>query len=84
MPITEDSRIDWFRMFDDLKRAGWDMSRIALKVGIARTTLLGWKLGAEPRHADGEVFINFWIEVMQMARENLPIERRFPTAYHRK
>lgn len=82
--LDSPTRISWFRIFNDLKAGGWSLYRIEAEMGVAKTTLLGWKSGAEPRHADGEMLISLWQTVTSKQRENLPIEKRFENAYHRK
>lgn len=77
-------RINWFRVCCDLKAARRSFSKIEKDTGIARTTLFGWKSGSEPRHCEGELLINYWMEVTGKAREDLPMEVRFQTAYRRK
>lgn len=79
-----DTRIAWFRVFDELKRADWSVYRIEREIGVPKTTLLGWKTGAEPKHADGERLINLWQSVTDKPRDQLPIERRYQSAYRRR
>ncbi len=74
-------RIDWFSVFADLKRAAWSMYRIESQLHIPKTTLLGWKDGAEPKHFDGERLIQLWTDVTGQKREQLPVERRMPSAF---
>ncbi|AYR26906.1 hypothetical protein RC54_03910 [Herbaspirillum rubrisubalbicans] len=74
-------RIDWFNVFADLKRAGWSMYRIDEQLNISKSTLMGWKEGAEPKHFDGERLIQLWTDVTGQKREQLPVERRMPSAY---
>jgi hypothetical protein len=77
-------RISWFRVFSDLKVKGWSLYRIEDELDIAKSTLNGWKAGAEPKHYDGETIISLWVIVTGKAREELPKERRYQNAYHRK
>lgn len=79
-----DTRIDWFRVFFELKCAEWSLYRIEKSISVPKTTLIGWKNGAEPKHADGERFIQLWQDVTGKPRDELPIERRFQSAYRRK
>jgi len=54
-------RIDWFRIFADLKAVGISIDQINADLKIPRSTLLGWKnIGAEPKFRDGELFLNYW------------------------
>ncbi len=66
-------RIDWFQVINDLGRRGFPSQLIADSIGVAKSTLLGWKQGAEPKHGDGERLIAFWCRVMERQREALPL-----------
>lgn len=65
-------RIDWFRVITDLGRCGIPSQLIADSIGVAKSTLLGWKQGAEPKHGDGEKLVAFWCQVTERPREALP------------
>jgi len=78
-----ETRISWFRVFNDLKNRGWSIYRVQEHLSIAKGTMHGWKAGAEPSHANGERLIRLWIEVTQLTREQLPTDRRYPNARHR-
>lgn len=80
---TTETRINWFRVFSDLKVGGWSLYRIEDELDIPKSTMLGWKDGAEPKHYDGETIISLWIVVTGRARGELPTERRYRT-YRRK
>ena len=66
-------RIDWFAVFCDLNRRGISVQGVAEEIGVPKSTLLGWKQGAEPKHGDGERLIGFWCRVMERQREALPL-----------
>jgi len=83
-PTTTDTRISWFRLFAELKASGWSLYRIVGHLGVSKSTLIGWKMGVEPRHADGERLIVLWLEVTGKQRGELPVERRYPNAYARR
>lgn len=63
---------DWFRVIVDLERSGYKHATIALSVDAPRTTLLGWKQGAEPKHRHGERLIALWCRVEGRGRDLLP------------
>ena len=69
------TRVDWFRIIHDIKRHGISMYALEAQVGIAKTTLIGYKQGGDPRHADGEILVNFWCKLTGNGREQLPVER---------
>ena len=63
-------RIDWWQIITDIKQAGLSIAQAAVKTGIPRTTLLGFRnSGAEPRHSDGELLLKLW-------RDQRPVPRR--------
>lgn len=71
-----DTRIDWFRVMADLNRAGYSTRAFADSLGIARTTIQGWKSGAEPKHADGERLLSWWSHVTGRPVDAAPREPR--------
>jgi hypothetical protein len=79
-----ETRISWFRLFNELKLAGWSLYRIENDLSISKSTLIGWKTGSEPNHADGERLIRLWRTVTGHGRDALPLERRYPSAFRRK
>ena len=70
-------RIDWFQVISDLGRRGFPSQLIADSIGVAKSTLLGWKQGAEPKHGDGEKLIAFWCQASWKDRGALPMIGRF-------
>ena len=72
MAAVADVRVDWFQVINGLSRAGYSPQSVADEVGVARTTLLGWKQGAEPRYTEGERLVAFWCRVTGRERETLP------------
>ena len=74
-------RIDWFRIYADLKKSKWSVCRVARETGIARTTLMYWRDGAEPKHSDGETIIEVWEKVTGKCRKDVPFQRRYPSGH---
>lgn len=66
-------RIDWFQVISDLGQRGFPSQLVADSIGVAKSTLLGWKQGAEPKHSDGERLAGFWCRVMDRPRGALPM-----------
>lgn len=64
--------IDWFQVITGLSRAGYSPQSVADAIGVARTTLLGWKQGAEPRYTEGERLLAFWCQITGNKRDKLP------------
>lgn len=74
--LNPGERVDWFRMFADLKRNGWSVWNIAEQTGLPRERLRGWQNnGHEPKHTDGEAFIAFYCVAMGRHRAELPVMR---------
>lgn len=67
-------RVDWFRILDDLKRLGFSLYALEAQVAIPKSTLIGYRQGAEPKHLDGEKLIGFWCQVTANERELIPTE----------
>ena len=65
--------IDWFQVIMEISRYGFSMQVIAQSIGVARTTLLGWKQGAEPRHSEGDRLLTFWTNVTGHDRSEAPM-----------
>ncbi len=66
-------RIDWFRVITMVLRDGYSIQSAADAIGVARTTLIGWKQGAEPRYSEGERLVLLWCEVTGAERSKLPM-----------
>jgi hypothetical protein len=57
-------RTDWFTVLADLNRAGVSNIEAGRRIGVATTTVHGWKSGSEPSHADGTALLELWAEAM--------------------
>lgn len=71
--LQVEPRVDWFAILADLQRKGLPVSAVALQIGVPRTTLLGYKQGAEPKHADGERLVGLWVQITEHARDRVPM-----------
>ena len=56
-------RIDWFSILIDLQLRGYTNARVARRLGVAKNTVHGWKMGAHPAHALGEALLALHQEV---------------------
>ena len=74
-------RVDWFRIYADLKKSEWSLCRVSRETGIARTTMASWRDGVEPKHADGEAIIEVWEKVTGKCRKDVPVQRRYPSGH---
>ncbi|PTS84007.1 hypothetical protein DBR00_11545 [Pseudomonas sp. HMWF032] len=70
---AEQLRVDWFQVITGLSRAGYSPQSVADAIKVARSTLLGWKQGAEPRYSEGERLVAFWCQVTSHSRDQLPL-----------
>ncbi|MCS4235058.1 hypothetical protein [Stenotrophomonas sp. BIGb0135] len=70
--VVKDSRIDWFQILADLNRLGVPVSSVSQQTQIPKSTILGWKQGAEPKHADGELLMDLWIGLTGNNRHQAP------------
>jgi len=67
-------RIDWFRVITTVLRSGeYSIQGAADEIGVARTTLIGWKQGAEPRYSEGERLVLLWCQITGLDRAALPM-----------
>ena len=67
----EVKRVDWFRVFDDLKRVGISIYDMERDLQIPKTTLLSYKTDAEPKHCKGELIIEYWARITKNSRETV-------------
>jgi predicted transcriptional regulator len=70
--MTKDLRVDWFRIFADLKRQGLSMRMVSKRIGVPLSSLQKLKGGTDPAHSTGEVIIEFWCACADKAREAVP------------
>lgn len=76
MNVALPTKTDWFRIFADLNRQGYDLKKVSFFTGIPRTTLIEYRAGGEPPHYRGEVIVRFWREVTQLSE--LPTTPIYP------
>lgn len=67
------SRVDWFAILIDLNRRGIPTSSLTGIIGVPKGTILGWKQGAEPNHADGERLVGLWLRMTEKPRTDVPM-----------
>lgn len=77
MTPSNDLRVHWFRVLVDLNRAGYSTREFAHAIGVPRSTITGWKAGAEPRHSDGERLLRLWCHAVGKSRERVPMVGAF-------
>lgn len=69
--------VNWFQVIIDLCRKGYSHAAISAAVDAPKSTVQGWKQGAEPRHSNGEKLIELWCQVTANDRERLPTVGRY-------
>lgn len=69
---ADPDRVDWFGVLLGLQRAGLPVSSVSDQLAIPRSTILGWKQGAEPKFADGEALIGLWMRITGQPLGRLP------------
>lgn len=69
---TDPERVDWFGVLLALQRHGIPTASVADQLRIPRSTILGWKQGAEPKYRDGEALTDLWSQVTGNALEAVP------------
>lgn len=75
---------DWAAIVDSLRRHGFTFPQLALELLIPKSTLIGYRDGATPRHDDGEVLLNFYLNVTGTVRGVEPKRIRYPTGNERR
>lgn len=73
-------RVDWWQIVVDLSRHGLAQQAVGKAINKPSSTVHGWKMGAEPKHADGEILIALWCNTTGRARDELPLTARFAWA----
>lgn len=63
---------DWFTVISDLRKRGMTAQAVADSIESAKSTVLGWKTGAQPKHSDGERLIALWMRMTDQTRDQLP------------
>lgn len=66
-------RIDWFKVVTEVLRCGYSIQSAAEEIGVARTTLFGWRQGAEPRYSEGERLVQLWCRTTGEDRADIPM-----------
>lgn len=65
--------VDWCEVIASLTRAGLSTRVVGQAISVPSSTIHGWKMGAQPKHADGERLIWLWCQHSGQEREAVPI-----------
>jgi hypothetical protein len=63
--FTAPPKVDWFRVFVDLEKAGLCLAEVARRMNIPRTTLEHWRNGGEPKHSGGDALLAYYREIFE-------------------
>lgn len=78
--LAPTTRIDWFRIIEDVRREGYSLYDIAQYTTIPKSTLMGYRnLGSEPPYDMGVVLLKFWAQVMERSVADAPAVPRMPS-----
>lgn len=69
-------RVDWFRVFSQLDRAGINLPSVAKDLDIPYQTLKSIRRFAEPRYEYGEKIVELWCFVFGKTPEQIPRKER--------
>lgn len=78
------NRVDWFRVFTQLDRAGINLPAVAKDLGISKHTLNSIRNFAEPRYEYGEKIIELWCFVFGKTVADVPRKERDTSAARAK
>lgn len=76
VPLS-DIRVDWFRVLVDIQAEGYSMYAISHFTRIPKTTLLGYKQGAQPIYNTGLTLIRCWAEATGKTPDKVPTVSRY-------
>ena len=74
---SSDVRVDWFRLLDQLKVAGYSLYSVAHFTEIPKSTLIGYKGGSQPSYHDGVCLVQFWAQSMEKDVAEVPTVNQF-------
>ena len=68
--VSRGDRPDWWKITDDLRKAGVTIEQQAQIVGVSKAAVLGWRnLDAEPSYTAGHRMLALWAERVMPARQ---------------
>lgn len=69
--------VDWKRLLQEMRAAGWTPYKVALTLGADHPTVYSWEQGSEPRHSYGAALLRLHALVCgQEASEKLHSDSR--------
>lgn len=84
--MSQDPRYvtDWTAIVGALRRMGFTFPALAIELLIPKSTLIGYRDGATPRHDDGETLLAFYLHVTNTVRGQEPKRLRYPSTHARR
>lgn len=76
--VSRSRRVDWPRMFENLRRLGMSHQQIATALEVDRTALRNWAAegtSGEPAYWTGAAFIALWCERTGLRWTDVPTRR---------
>lgn len=67
-----DTRVHWFRVIVQLKEKGHSLYSVSTLTEIPKSTLVGYKQGAEPKYHDGDRLLRVWAHVVGKELSDAP------------
>lgn len=78
MNLRPGEAVNWFRIIVELGTQGAvTLRQISRAIDVPKTTIIGWKAGAEPRHSDGERLMALWCGMLHRERIEVPTTSRY-------
>lgn len=68
-----DLRVDWFRVLVQLAGEGYSLSAISHFTAIPKSTLIGYKQGAQPTYHTGVLLLAFWAQASGKEQGEAPM-----------
>ncbi len=72
MPLVATFSTNWFQVITDLNRLKLSTYEISRELGVSKSAVIGWKMGAEPKHVHGEALIALWCRETGSQRDYAP------------
>jgi hypothetical protein len=69
---SSDIRVDWFRLLCQLKDEGYSFHGISHLTQIPKSTLIGYKQGAQPSYHQGVVLVQCWAQALGKDPADVP------------
>ncbi len=65
-------RVDWFRLLVQLGAEGYSLYAVSHFTAIPKSTLIGYKQGAQPSYHNGCLLLRFWSQSCGQDQDQAP------------